>query len=181
EISEYPTVDLKAIEKQFKNLVSWGNDLQKFWIQSSYHLVDARQGAEKNGGRKRPPLSDFMKMTDDYVPSELVAKNARRNNKKVRWDPQLVAKNARRNNKKVRWDPQLDLQRLDDFGKLDRITQDQDDDDDEKKEDEDEDGEEDNENVEEDQDDGYTENIVFDDDDDGCEPLDDGGDEEGYY
>ncbi|GKD57822.1 hypothetical protein Tco_1291209 [Tanacetum coccineum] len=101
-----------------------------------------------------------MKMTDDYVPAELVAKNARRNNKKVRWDPQL------------------DLQRLDDFGKLDRITQgkDDDDDDDEKKEDEDEDGEEDNENVEEDQDDGYTENIVFDDDDDGCEPLDDGGD-----
>ncbi|GJV50287.1 hypothetical protein Tco_1440499, partial [Tanacetum coccineum] len=48
------------------------------------------------------------------------------------------------------------LQRLDDFGKLDRITQGKDDDD-EKKEDEDEDGEEDNDNVEEEEEpDEYT-------------------------
>ncbi|GKA92875.1 hypothetical protein Tco_0814800 [Tanacetum coccineum] len=47
-----------------------------------------------------------------------------------------------------------DLQRLDDFGKLDRITQGKDD---EKKEDEDEDGEEDNDNVEEEEEpDEYT-------------------------
>nr|GEU63379.1 retrotransposon protein, putative, unclassified [Tanacetum cinerariifolium] len=59
-----------------------------------------------------------------------------------------------------------DLHRLDDFEKLDRITQGKDDDDDNKKEDEDEDGEEDNDNVkEEEEPDEYTKvhktNLLF--------------------
>ncbi|PWA86912.1 hypothetical protein CTI12_AA134310 [Artemisia annua] len=163
EIKEFPAVNLQEIDEQLTELVSWGSNLQKFWTSSSYHLDDARQGAEKNGGLKRRPLSDFMMMTDDYVPAELVAKNARRNNKKVRWDPQS------------------DLQRLDLFEKLDQIKG-QDDDDNGKKEDEDEDGEEDDENIEEEEpDDGYTENFGFDDDEDENNPEDDGGDEEGFY
>lgn len=160
EIKEFPAVNPQEIDEELRKLVSWGNDFQKFWTSSSYHLDDARQGAEKNGGLKRRPLSDFMMMTDDYVPAELVAKNARRNNKKVRWDPQS------------------DLQRLDLFEKLD---QGQDDEDNEKKEDEDEDEEEDNENAEEDEElNDYTENIEFDDDDDGNNQADD-GDDEGWF
>ncbi|PWA54518.1 DNA-directed RNA polymerase III, subunit Rpc31 [Artemisia annua] len=161
EIKEFPAVNPQEIDEHLSKLVSWSSEFQKFWFSSSYHLDDARQGAEKNGGLKRRPLSDYMKMTDDYVPAELVAKNARRNNKKVRWDPQS------------------DLERLDLFEKLDQIKG-QDDDDNEKKEDEDEDGEEDDENDVDDEPDGYTENIEFDDDDDGTNQADD-GDDEGWF
>ncbi|KVI01508.1 hypothetical protein Ccrd_020220 [Cynara cardunculus var. scolymus] len=126
EIKELPDVNLKQKEEEFRTLVSCGNDLQKFWISSPYHLEEVSQDAERSGGIiRRPPLSDYMKMTDDYVPAELVARNVRQS-------------------KKVRWDPQSDLQRLDLFEKLDRGPQGPDDGDKEKKEDEDED--EDNEN-----------------------------------
>nr|GEW75152.1 DNA-directed RNA polymerase III subunit RPC7-like [Tanacetum cinerariifolium] len=157
KFEEYPAVDLQETDKRFKILVSWGNDLQKFWISSSYHLDDARQGAEKNGGLKRHPLSDLMKMADDHVPAELVAKNARHNNKKVRRDPHS------------------DLHRLDLFEKPDQMPQGQDDDSNEKRADEDEDGEEDSENAEEeDKLCECTKNIEFDDDEDEFNPADDG-------
>lgn len=71
EMKEYPIINLKDIDKEFMILLSWSFDLHNFWIPSSYHLED---GAKKNGGLKRRPLSDFIKMTDEYVPAELVAK-----------------------------------------------------------------------------------------------------------
>lgn len=46
EIKEFPAVNPQEIDEQLRKLVSWGNDLQKFWTSSSYHLDDARQGAE---------------------------------------------------------------------------------------------------------------------------------------
>ena len=46
EIKELPDVNLKQKEEQFRTLVSWGNDLQKFWISSPYHLEDVSQDAE---------------------------------------------------------------------------------------------------------------------------------------
>lgn len=163
EIKEYPDVNLKQKE-EFRSLISWGNDLQKFWISSPYHLEPVGQDAGRNGGIKRPPLSDYMKMTDDYVPAELVSRNVRHSNKKVRWDPQS------------------DLQRLDVFEKLDRGPLDQDDGDKDKKEDEDDD--EDNENVEdeeEDSGDDYDQNIDFDDDEDDFNMHEDLGGDEGFY
>ncbi|KAD0176514.1 hypothetical protein E3N88_44680 [Mikania micrantha] len=150
EIKEYPDVNLKEKE-EFRKLISWGNDLQKFWVSSPYHLGPSGQDSEiVVAGNRKPPLSDYMKMTDDYVPAELVAKNVRHSNKKVRWDPQSA-----------------DLQRLDLFEKLDQGPQGQDDDEKEKKEDEDDD--EDNENIEEEEEDSgddYDQGPDFDDDED---------------
>ncbi|KAJ9550598.1 hypothetical protein OSB04_014643 [Centaurea solstitialis] len=163
EIEELPDVNLKQKE-EFETMISWGNNLQKFWISSPYHLEDVSRDAERSGSIiRRPPLSDYMKMTDDHVPAELVARNVRQS-------------------KKVRWDPQSDLQRLDLFEKLDRGAPGQDDGDKEKKEDEDED--EDNENVEEEEEDSgddYEQNIDFDDDEDDFNMPDDAGGDEGFY
>ncbi|KAL8228781.1 hypothetical protein R6Q57_013681 [Mikania cordata] len=164
EIKEYPDVNLKEKE-EFRKLISWGNDLQKFWISSPYHLGPSGQDSEiVVAGNRKPPLSDYMKMTDDYVPAELVAKNVRHSNKKVRWDPQS------------------DLQRLDLFEKLDQGPQGQDDDEKEKKEDEDED--EDNENIEEEEEDSgddYDQNPDFDDDEDDFNMDEDFRGDEGCY
>ncbi|KAI3726330.1 hypothetical protein L1987_66127 [Smallanthus sonchifolius] len=163
EIKEYPDVNLKQKE-EFRRLISWGDSLEKFWISSPYHLGASGKDSERNGGIRKASLSDYMKMTDDYVPAELVARNVRHNNKKIRWDPQS------------------DLQRLDLFEKLDKGPQGQDDGEKEKKEDEDDD--EDNENIEEEEEDSgddYDQNPDFDDDEDDFNMNDDGGGDEGYY
>ncbi|KAM0003307.1 putative DNA-directed RNA polymerase III, subunit Rpc31 [Helianthus debilis subsp. tardiflorus] len=163
EIKEYPEINLKQKE-EFKKLIVWGEDLKKFWVSSPYHLESSGQDSERNRGIRKAPLSDFMTLTDDYVPAELASKNVKRSNKKVRWDPQS------------------DLKRLDFFEKLDQGPQGQDDGEKEKKEDEDD--EEDNEVIEEEEDDSgddYDQNIDFDDDEDDFNMNDDIGDDEGYY
>ncbi|GJZ51423.1 hypothetical protein Tco_0605938 [Tanacetum coccineum] len=125
EIKEYPTINLKDIDKELMTLCSWSNDLHNFWISSSYHLDDP---AKTYGGKRRRPLSDFIKMSDEYVPAEFLRKNV----------------NARLENKKVRWDPKSNLERLYLFGTMDRAPQgDQDGEDDEDDEEDDEDEEED--------------------------------------
>ncbi|KAJ0473182.1 calsequestrin-1-like [Helianthus annuus] len=163
EIKEFPDVNLKQKE-DFSKLISWGDALRRFWVSSPYYLEAAGQDSERN--IRKPPLSDFMKVTDGYVPAELVTRNARRSNKKVRWDPQS------------------DLQRLDLFERLDQGPQGQDDVKKEKKEDEDDDDEEDIENIEDEEEDSddYNQNIDFDDDEDVFNMDDDlDGDEGGYY
>ncbi|KAI7742040.1 hypothetical protein M8C21_030046 [Ambrosia artemisiifolia] len=150
EIKEYPDVNLKQAE-EFRKLILMESALKKFWASSAYHLGSSGLDSEK-----------YMKLTDEYVPAELVAKNVKRSHKKVRWDPQS------------------DLQRLDLFEKLDQGSQGQDDEK-EKKEDEDD---EDNENIEDEEDesgDDYDQNIDFDDDEDDFNMHDDHGDDEGIY
>nr|GEW09438.1 DNA-directed RNA polymerase III subunit RPC7-like [Tanacetum cinerariifolium] len=81
------------------------------------------ENAKTYGGKRRHPLLDFIKMSDEYVHVELLPKN-------------VIAKLK---NKKVRWDPKSNLKRLYLFGIMDRLTWgDQDGEDDE---DEDEDKE----------------------------------------
>nr|XP_043613442.1 MATH and LRR domain-containing protein PFE0570w-like [Erigeron canadensis]XP_043613443.1 MATH and LRR domain-containing protein PFE0570w-like [Erigeron canadensis]XP_043613444.1 MATH and LRR domain-containing protein PFE0570w-like [Erigeron canadensis] len=154
EIKETPVVNLKQIGENFRSLVSWGNELQKFWISSPYHLGNMGEDAKKNAGV-------FPMMTDEYFPAELVAGKVKHINKKIRWDPQS------------------DLQRLDIFEKLDQGPQGQDAGDKEKNEDEDDD-DEDNENFEKEEDDSgddYIQNIDFDDDEDDFNPVEDHGDD----
>ncbi|XP_076949406.1 uncharacterized protein LOC143622037 [Bidens hawaiensis] len=146
ELSEYPDVNLKQ-KDEYRDLVLISDAFQKFWKSSPYHLgfIDP----QKNDGKKKEPLIDYMKMTVDFVPAELASKKVRRSNKKVRWDPHS------------------DLQRLDDFEKLDQGDEGQDND---KEKKEDEDGnDEDDENVEEEEEDSgddYDQNPDFDDDED---------------
>ncbi|MFS7889698.1 hypothetical protein Hanom_Chr00s000004g01610071 [Helianthus anomalus] len=68
EIKEFPDVNLKQKE-DFSKLISWGDALQRFWVSSPYYLEAAGQDSERN--IRKPPLSDFIKITDGYVPAEL--------------------------------------------------------------------------------------------------------------
>ncbi|KAI7735198.1 hypothetical protein M8C21_030855 [Ambrosia artemisiifolia] len=70
EIKEYPDVNLKR-KKEFERLISLGNKLQVFWKSSPYHLEALGQDSERNGGIRKIPLSEYIKMTSDYVPAEL--------------------------------------------------------------------------------------------------------------
>ncbi|XP_071729731.1 uncharacterized protein [Rutidosis leptorrhynchoides] len=165
EIKELPDVNLKQKEEKYRKLVSWGNELQKFWNSSPYHLGPLDQVASRNEGKRKDPLSDYIQISDDYFPAELVAKNVRPVNKKMRWNPES------------------DIHKLDLLEKLDAKTQ-ADHDDRVKKEEEDEN--EDNENVEEEEEEedlgDYEQNVDFDDDEDDYNPEDDGGgDDGGYY
>ncbi|KAI3701171.1 hypothetical protein L2E82_45818 [Cichorium intybus] len=133
----------------------------RFAKQEKYEVfpVSHVSHSEDESRIKRPPLSDYMMMTSDYLPAELVGKNVRPIKKK-----------------KTQWDLESDLQKLDIFEKLDQGE------DEEKKEDEDED--EDMENIEEEEDyedDDYAHNQDFDDDEDDFNINDDFGDDEGCY
>ncbi|KAK1422810.1 hypothetical protein QVD17_18099 [Tagetes erecta] len=160
EIEELPDVNLKQKDK-YEELVSWSYAFQRYWIKSCYHLGPGQDSESK----EKDPMSDYIKMTDEYVPAELASKNVKRSNKKVRWDPQS------------------DFDRFDFFEKQDQRLLSQDDDEKEKKEDDEED-DEDNENIEEEEDDSgddYDQNIDFDDDEDDFNMNDDFGDDEGCY
>lgn len=163
EINELPEVNLEEKDKEFKTLVEWSHNLTRYWNSSPYCLEDPSKDGKKNESTiKRPPLSDYMIMSSDCLPAELVGKNVRPIKRK-----------------KTQWDLQSDLLKLDIFEKLDQAGQGQDD---ENKEDEDED--EDLENIEEeedDEDDDYGKNRDFDDDEDDFNMNEDFGDDEGCY
>ncbi|CAI9293930.1 unnamed protein product [Lactuca saligna] len=161
EITDLPDVNLKQKKDDYWTLVSTADNLQKFWNSSPYYLGDLSEGGKKSIN-SRPPLSDYMMLTTDYVPAELVGKNVRPMKKK-----------------KTQWDLQSDLQRLDLFEKLDLRPQNEDE---EKKDDEEED--EDIENMEEEEDDSQDDYALgrdYDDDEDDFNMNDDHADDEGCY
>lgn len=168
--------DAKSVVEEWA-LARWGSKFQRFWNSSPYYddgvgeaakqkeSKEIKRFSDKDSERnkRKPPLSDFIKMTNEYVPAELGEKKERHKQKKVRWNPDS------------------DLQKLDLFEQREQRSQLQDEKGEkEKKEGEEE--EEDNENIEEDEeaemsDDDYNQNIDFDDDEDDFNMPDDNDDE----
>ncbi|CAH9125183.1 unnamed protein product [Cuscuta epithymum] len=151
--------------------------LKRYWNSSAYFLgddidvsnktkgMDMERFSDMNSNRSKakPPLLDFILITPDYFPAELVK----------------AERKTKRPAKRVRWTQEVDLQKLDVFEKLEQKGIDQD----EKKSD-DENDEEEEENSEEDEassDNGdYEQNVHFDDDDDDFNMDEDDADEPTY-
>ncbi|KAI3780683.1 hypothetical protein L2E82_10670 [Cichorium intybus] len=107
EINELPEVNLERKDKEFKTLVEWSHNLTTYWNSSPYYLEDPSKDSKKNENTtKRPPVSDYMILSSDLLPSELVGKNSRHIKRK-----------------KTQWDLQSDLLKLDIFEKLDQAGQ----------------------------------------------------------
>ncbi|XAR57698.1 hypothetical protein NMG60_11025941 [Bertholletia excelsa] len=176
EIENFP--DVKNITEQ-RDLVLWSYRLQRFWNSSPYYLKEEAPKKDDNTeierfsdrGKRRMEqkhkLSDYIKVTAEYVPAELAQDS----------------KPERYGRRKVRWNQEPDLQK-DFFEKLEKKHQRRDEKGgQEKKEDETE--EEDDERIEEEDeefsDDGdYNQNIDFDDDEDDFN-MEDDHDDEGVY
>ncbi|KAK3002876.1 hypothetical protein RJ639_020133 [Escallonia herrerae] len=162
EIKDFP--DAKSVKEEM-GLVVWSFKLQKFWNSSPYFIDGDGETAKKKDSteikrysdndlgrtRAKPPLSHFIRVTDEYVPAELCGKKERHAQKRVRWNPES------------------DLQKFDLFEKLEQKFQGQE----EKGENEDKEGEE--EEKEDDlsggedefsDDNDYNQNRDFDDDED---------------
>ncbi|KAM7490565.1 hypothetical protein LguiA_033486 [Lonicera macranthoides] len=164
EIADFP--DAKSVKEEMA-LAIWSSKLQTFWNSSPYYYEGVGEAAKNNKSsdkdsertKPKPPLSHFIKMTDEYVPAELGERKEKHSRKKVRWNPES------------------DQKKIDLFEKLEKKGQD---DKGEKEKKEGEDEEEDDEAAEEEEefsDDGdYNQNIDFDDDEDDFN-IDEGDDE----
>ncbi|CAH9099621.1 unnamed protein product [Cuscuta epithymum] len=151
--------------------------LKRYWNSSAYFLsdetdvsnktesMDIERYSDMNSDRSKakPPLSDFILITPDYFPAELVK----------------AERKTKRPAKRVRWTQEVDLQKLDVFEKLEQKGIDQDE---KKTEDEDdEEGEENSEEDEESSDNGdYDLNPDIDDDEDDFN-MDEGDVDEATY
>ncbi|KAI3701179.1 hypothetical protein L2E82_45827 [Cichorium intybus] len=64
--------ELTQKDKELMSLVRCSDKLTKFWRSSPYFLEDPSVDGKKDESRiKRPPLSDYMMTTSDYLPSDL--------------------------------------------------------------------------------------------------------------
>jgi DNA-directed RNA polymerase III subunit RPC7 len=90
ELQDFP--DAKSVKEEPK-LEFWSIKLETFWKFSPYHYEGVVKGGSGKNSEKtsnpKAPLSDFIKMTHEYVPAELAGKKERRPQKKVRWNPEL--------------------------------------------------------------------------------------------
>ncbi|KAL5722738.1 hypothetical protein ACHQM5_006220 [Ranunculus cassubicifolius] len=162
-----------------KLLIRWNEGFRSWWGSSPYYLEEAgptkredidierfSDRGKPKGRAKRDPLSNYLKLTPNNFPRELIQGSRR----------------TQQDQRKVRWDLESGLNKLDHLEKLEAKIGDKDEK--EKKEGEDEDTDVEVDVEEEDfSDDGdYNRNMYdYDDDEDDFNMADDGDDEGGTY